>query len=219
MKKWMVLLLVLFLFPALCACDETDSPKETGTTAASRTPILPNFDAIAAGKVNSDVIWGLQDETTKGIIIAAGAAEGLQISFGEDGSMLIYNPSNNTTMTQSAAGSWSMKLADGTENQSGGTWPDNAFTKLLPVPNLPLWFASTESEKFSAAFENVTVDQIRSYADQIRAYGFSLEPETVEENTNGRPAYSYRAKNRAGYTVTVSFTGGTGSVVLEKPMD
>ncbi len=176
-----------------------------------------DFGSIMSGGGSSDVIYGELDEATKQLIIAEAQKDGVEVSFGADGSMTVVDATTGDTIVQKPDGTWVIKGSDGSEGQLGGNWPENEFTKLLPKPDFALLAASTTEYDFSVGFENVTAEQVKDYVERVKANGFTLDAETTDQETMGMEIYMYTAKNEAGYTVTVTFTAGISSVVVEKP--
>ncbi len=239
MKKIFAILLTLLLVFSLAACDNGDNPnnddplnRTDGTTQGgtntpggntdnpggnTHNPADLDFGSIMAGNGSTSTVWGKQDEATKQQIIAEAKEDGYDVSFGADGSMTVVEIESGTTMVQNPDGTWTIKNDDGSEGQLGGNWPDNEFTKLLPKPDFELLAANTTEDDFSVAFQNVTVEQIRDYVEKIKAKGFTVNAEISDQEIMGMAAYSYQAENADGYAVTVTFTGGTSGVVIEKP--
>ncbi len=213
MKKLFSILLVLIMVFAFVACDESTENSSEGTTAA---PSI-DFASIMSGNGSTSTIWGKQDAATKQSIIAEGKKEGLDISFGADGSMTVVDDESGDTITQNADGTWTIKSSDGGEGQFGGNWPENDFTKLLPKPDFSLLAANTTDSEFSVAFQNVTVEQIKDYVEQVKEKGFTLESETTDREAAGMAVYMYKAQNAEGYVVTVTFTSAASGISLARP--
>ncbi len=211
MKKTLAFFLALMMLLALTACG---GDTETSSTTDN---ITLDLSTIFGGNGATDIIYGQLDAATKQQIITEAQKDGVEVSFGADGSMTVVDPETGDTVTQKPDGTWVIKGEDGSEGQFGGNWPDNEFTKLLPKPNFTLLAASTTETDFSVGFQNVTVEQIRDYAEQVKAKGFTLDAETTDEAIMGMTLYSYEAKNADGYTVTVTYTVSVSSVTLTKP--
>lgn len=234
MKRFFVLLLTLVLLLVLAACDEpsetpsgdSHAPDATQTEGndtannggdnAGATPDL-DFGSILAGNGATDTIWGKQDEATKQQMIAAGKKDGVDVSFGADGSMTVVDPQTGDTVIQKPDGTWVIQGSDGSEGQFGGDWPENEFTKLLPKPDFALTGASTNEDEFAVLFQNVTIEQIRAYVEKVKAKGFTVDAELTDQEVMDMVIYSYEAQNADGYTVTVTFTGGTSGLMVSKP--
>ncbi|MBP1586893.1 MAG: hypothetical protein ILO53_00630 [Clostridia bacterium] len=91
-------------------------------------------------------------------------------------------------------------------------WPDNAFTRLIPKPSFTLISVSVDDDSFTAAFRNATLEQVKAYAESVRAAGFTVDSEVREEAVMGVEMYSYTASNSGGYTVTITLSSGIGSI-------
>ena len=237
MKRFLILMLSLLLVFSLVACNSNDNPDPSGTNnnedPLNRDPGTSqsgnqggteggsanvgdmDFGSIMSGEGGTDVIWGKQDEATKQQIIAEAKKDGVDVSFGADGSMTVVD-TDGTTVVQKPDGTWVMKDADGNEGQFGGNWPDNEFTKLIPKPDFELFGANTETDSFSAAFTSATIEQIRDYAAKVKAAGFNINEEVEDQEVMGMVIYSFTAENADGYTVEITSANGTSSITISK---
>ena len=231
MKKLLAILLAAMMVFALAACGEnntTDPDKDNpgvsqggennedqGGENSTVNPEDIDFAAIMAGNGATDVVWGKQDEATKQAIIAEAKKDGVDVSFGADGSMTVVD-TDGTTMVQKPDGTWVVKDADGGEGQLGGDWPDNEFTKLIPKPDFELFAANTETDSFSVAFTSATIEQIRDYAAKVKAAGFNINEEVEDQEVMEMVIYSFTAENADGYTVEITFANGTSSLSISK---
>ena len=230
MKKLIALLLALVMVFALAACDSGDAPNnddplnrdpgtsQTDDNGGENNAVNPediDFAAIMAGNGATDVVWGKQDEATKQAIIADAKKDGVDVSFGTDGSMTVVD-TDGTTMVQKPDGTWTIKDAEGNEGQVGGDWPDNEFTKLVPKPDFELFGANTETDSFSAAFTSATIEQIRDYAAKVKAAGFNINEEVEDQEVMGMVIYSFTAENADGYTVEITSANGTSALTISK---
>ena len=189
----------------------------TGSTSAPENNAgnVPDFSAIMAGKGATDTVWGKQDAATRQSIVDSAKEGGYDVSFGADGSMTITD-TDGTVIVQQPDGTWVMKDADGQTAQLGGNWPDNEFTRLVPKPGFKLAGASTSEDEFSAAFQSVDVDQIKAYAEQVKASGFTVDAEEEDQNFYGIVVYTYLAYNADGYCVEITFANGTSGITISK---
>ena len=230
MKKLIALLLALVMVFALAACDSGDDPNndnplnrdpgtsQTDDNGGENNAVNPediDFAAIMAGNGATDVVWGKQDEATKQAIIADAKKDGVDVSFGADGSMTVVD-TDGTTMIQNPDGTWKIKEADGGEGQLGGDWPDNEFTKLIPKPDFELFAANTETDSFSVAFTSATIEQIKDYAAKVKAAGFNINEEVEDQEVMGMVIYSFTAENADGYTVEITSANGTSALTISK---
>ncbi len=199
--------------------EEDGYIKYSGSTSEDNSGSIPEIDlgAIISGSGTTDIIYSELDETTKAQLIAEAKKDGVDLSFGSDGSMTVVDPDSGETVVQRPDGTWAVKGSDGSEGQLGGNWPENEFTKLLPKPDFDLLAATTTEDTFSVGFQNVTVSQIRDYVEKVKAKGFTVDPELTDQEMMGMVIYNYTAKNSSGYTVNVAFTAGISSILLEKP--
>ena len=233
MKKLFALLLSALLILSLAACgggkEPNDDPlkREDGTsnptsqTGGDNTPGTSadtgniDFGSIMAGNGGTDVIYGKQDAATKQAIIDEAKKDGVDVSFGADGSMTVKD-TDGTTIIQKPDGTWVVKDGEGGEGQIGGNWPDNEFTKLVPKPDFTLTAANTTAEEFTVAFSNATLEQMRDYAEKVKAKGFTIDPESEEQEVMGMVIFTYAASNADGYRVEIVSAAGTSAITITK---
>ena len=240
-SKLFALLLALTLVFTLAACGNNDDPSgsQQGTNAplnreddtsstenqsGENNAVNPediDFAAIMAGNGVTDIVWGKQDEATKQAIIADAKKDGVDVSFGTDGSMTVVD-TDGTTMVQKPDGTWVVKDADGGEGQLGGDWPDNEFTQLVPRPDMDIQYAGEDEGEFVVTFAGATLEQIKAYADKLRSAGFTLNEEVEEQEAMGMALYSFSACNADGYQVELMYTAEISALtigVAEQPED
>ncbi len=236
-SKLFALLLALTLVFTLAACGNSNNNDPSGSQQGTNTPLNReddtsstdnqggenstvnpediDFASIMAGNGATDVVWGKQDEATKQAIIADAKKDGVDVSFGTDGSMTVVD-TDGTTMVQKPDGTWVIKDEDGGEGQLGGDWPDNEFTKLIPKPDFELFAANTETDSFSVAFMSATIEQIRAYAAKVKAAGFNINEEVEDQEVMGMMIYSFTAENADGYTIEITSANGTSALTISK---
>ena len=117
-------------------------------------------------------------------------------------------------MIQNADGTWSFG-EDGTL-QMGGDWPDNEFTKQVPKPDFAISLAGGEGGSFGITFIDASIEQIKAYVEQVKAAGFTINPQTEDMEAGGMVIYSFTAQNADGYTVTVFSASGMTGMSIEK---
>ena len=235
MKRLLTVLIAVLLIISLAACGSNNDKTSTNGTqsdaplireddAPQSTPGAPdtekppeNFDfaSAMAGKGATDTVWGKQDAATRQSIVDSAKEGGYDVSFGADGSMTVKDK-DGTVFVQSTDGTWTMQGEDGQTAQLGGNWPDNEFTRLVPKPGFKLAGASTSEDEFSAAFQSVDVDQIKAYAEQVKASGFTVDAEEEDQNVYGVVVYTYSAYNADGYCVEITFANGTSGITISK---
>ena len=223
MKKILAFLLILIMVFSLAACgNKDDNPSGDGENNPDNSHNGEdnnnggNTDSLLAGIGSSTVIYGQMDEASKQQLVMEGKAEGIDISFGADGSTTFVDNEDGTVVVQKPDGSWVVKDADGGEGQIGGNWPDNEYTRLVPKPSLELQATYIEGESFGATFTNATVEQIRDYVEQVKAAGFNIN-EVVEDREFGEMVlYSFTAENADGYIASITFANGTSSLSISK---
>ncbi len=200
-----------------CVTENGSDPDQNNPSGGgSGTSPELDLGAIMGGNGATDVIYGQLDEATKQALITEARKDGVELTFGADGSMTVVDPATGETVIQKPDGTWVIKSENGEEGQLGGNWPDNDFTKLLPKPSFPLLAATTSDQEFSVAFTDVTIEQIRDYVEQIKARGFTLNAETTDQEAMGMVIYMYEAAHADGYTLTITYTDGTSGVVVTR---
>lgn len=235
MKKLLILMLALLLAFSLVACDSGDNPNNddplnrdpgtsqnggennNGTQGGTQGGATSgDVGSMISGIGSSTALYSDMDAASKQAFIAEGARQGLDISFGADGSTTIVDTTDGTTLIQKPDGNWVFSDGQGGEGQIGGNWPDNEYTKLVPKPSFELYAAVIEGETFSVMFTNATIEQIKAYAEQVKAAGFNLNEELTDENVMGMVIYSFAAENADGYSVEVFSASGTTGLRISK---
>lgn len=235
MKRFLILMLSLLLVFSLVACNSNDNPDPSGTNnnedPLNRDPgtsqsgnqggtqggaTSGDVGSMISGIGSSTALYSDMDAASKQAFIAEGARQGLDISFGADGSTTIVDTTDGTTLIQKPDGNWVFSDGQGGEGQIGGNWPDNEYTKLVPKPSFELYAAVVEGETFSVMFTNATIEQIKAYAEQVKAAGFNLNEELTDENVMGMVIYSFAAENADGYSVEVFSASGTTGLRISK---
>ena len=235
MKKFLILMLALLLAFSLVACDSGDNSNNddplnrdpgtsqnggennNGTQGGTQGGATSgDVGSMISGIGSSTALYSDMDAASKQAFIAEGARQGLDISFGADGSTTIVDTTDGTTLIQKPDGNWVFSDGQGGEGQIGGNWPDNEYTKLVPKPSFELYAAVVEGETFSVMFTNATIEQIKAYAEQVKAAGFNLNEELTDENVMGMVIYSFAAENADGYSVEVFSASGTTGLRISK---
>jgi hypothetical protein len=98
----------------------------------------------------------------------------------------------------------------GDSNQGGGfnntydnDWPENEYTKLVPRPDFEVEYCDDEVNGISAKYINTTMESVKAYASQLKAAGFTVDPQ--ESEYDGQ--YVYGAGKGKAYFVTISYMG------------
>ena len=230
MKKIAILLLAMMMVFALAACGDNDSPDPSGsgtgqqgeqtqggTENSGDTAPDIDFGSIMTGNGATDTVWGQQDAAARQAILDAAKEDGYDASFGADGSLTIKDPESGETYVQKPDGTWTFQSEDGGEGQLGGNWPDNDFTKLVPKPGFALMAANTDDMGFSVAFSDATIEQMRDYAEQVKAAGFNQNITTEDQEVMGMVIFNFSASNADGYTVEVFSASGTSGMNITAP--
>ena len=148
--------------------------------------------------------------------LTACSAKGIKSNIKGIDSML-YASAGGETTANSADGSRADLATNGSEEQFGGEWPENEYTKLLPKPEFTLTAAVTSSNGFTVEFSDATIDDMKAYTKKVKAAGFTLDPETEETESPDTAVYRYTAGNADGYTVSIFLTADASGIMIEKP--
>jgi hypothetical protein len=116
---------------------------------------------------------------------------------------------------------WRIDSRDGEYGQFGGEWPDDAYTRRIPNPNMELAFATVnkKNNSFGAVFKRgtVSIDRMKDYVEKLKARGFTINAKVSESVRLG--TYGYHAKNSAGYRVQAGCIRVLCELSLESPKD
>lgn len=164
-----------------------------------------SLEDLLSGKGTPDV--ESLSPAEKAALTAQAAAEGVDLSFGDGGSMTVKNTDGSVT-TYDGDGNWSFKGADGEVAQLGGDWPDNKFTRLVPKPDMKVGAFSADDDECTVVFVGATLEQIKAYGAKIKSAGFE-----VEEETDVAGVYMLDT-TKDDYTVQVTFSAGTASLII-----
>ncbi|HNX13241.1 MAG TPA: hypothetical protein PK854_02465 [Oscillospiraceae bacterium] len=227
MKKWISLILALVLMVMLPGCGllrrivsnagkavseitESGEPSEPETESSAET--VSNYDYSA-----TDTIYGQMSASEKQAFIEQAKLSGTDVTFNADGSTTFTYEDGSVTK-QNADGTWTYSDEDGTATtQFGGEWPDNEFTRLVPKPDFgELFGAVTEEKSFIVMFTNPDLNKMRAYIQAVKAKGFTIDAENTDETAFGVTVLSYKAKNAAGFEVTVASAAGVNSISISK---
>ena len=76
--------------------------------------------------------------------------------------------------------------------------------------------ANAEDGEFTAAFSKASIEQIRAYAEKLKAAGFDKDTEVQDQEVMGMVIYTFSAKNADGAEVSLTFTAGTATLSISK---
>lgn len=108
------------------------------------------------------------------------------------------------------------KQIKGGQADVGSKWPDNEFTKLIPKPNFEVSLSYAEGDRCGIQFANLTAEDLRAYAEQLKSAGFTVDAETTDEEQFGTWVYTYSASNANGVEVELSGVAGSSSLIISK---
>lgn len=183
--------------------DRESAEQSTGGEEASRAEKTEfDFAAIMSGNGATNIVYALQDEDFKQEFVEAASKEGLQVTFGNDGTTTLKNDQNEE-MVQLSDGSW--KKGEKKESY----WTVNEFTDLLPQPGFELISSGPLEGELITGVKVVGFSvmgigekaQALQYVKLVKDAGFTVNPAEVDQMT-----YEYIAENQAGYVVQVTHT-------------
>lgn len=98
-------------------------------------------------------------------------------------------------------------------------WPDNKYTRQLPKPDIRAGVSKTVTHGFfivfSVNFIDVTIENIKTYAEQLRNFGYTVNQ---EETVPDSEMYMFSAENEAGYIVVLSWSGSRSKILISEIM-
>ncbi|MBQ8399138.1 MAG: hypothetical protein IJX08_04130 [Clostridia bacterium] len=179
--------------------ESADAPSQGNEESIFQQTKI-DFAAIMSGNGATNVVYALQDEAFKQNFIAEAQQEGLQVTFGIDG----------TTTIKNAQGEEMVQAVDGTWSKGGNTdsyWDENEFTTILPKPCFELISSGTIDNELIDGTKvvgisitgNATKAQVLQYVQQVKSAGFTQD--IVEKDD---VQYEYYAVNDGGYTVHIT---------------
>jgi hypothetical protein len=68
---------------------------------------------------------------------------------------------------------------------------------------------------FSVNFIDVTIENIKTYAEQLRNFGYTVNQ---EETVPDSEMYMFSAENEAGYIVVLSWSGSRSKILISEIM-
>ncbi len=204
MKKILAILMTAVLLMSLTACGNNDSAQG-----------LNPEDMYPGGNGATDMIYGQTDDFTKQAIIDEAKREGMDVSFGEDGSAIFIDP-DGSIVVQQPDGSWVVQDESGTQGQVGGNWPDNEFTRLIPKPSFAVLAATTDETSFTVVFSSATLDQVKEYAAKVKDAGFNIDARDQDNEYMGMIMYDFSGIHAAGYSIQINYTAGSISMIIDK---
>ncbi|MCL2399360.1 MAG: hypothetical protein FWC91_06420 [Defluviitaleaceae bacterium] len=154
-----------------------------------------------------------QQETIK-----KGRENGIEVNFRNDGSV-IFEHEDGTTAIVNSDGSWVFDdLGWGTGLQIGGDFPLNELTQLIPVPSFPIYGAMGNEINYLFTFYDVTLTQIREYAEQSRARGFTIDERLFDgESILGGHFFDFTAHDLNGNIINVTYSSNSATITIERP--
>ena len=189
-----------------------------GANAANTAP-AQNFDLgamLMGGKM--PIVFSALPQAQKEAMKAEAAKEGTTITFNSDGSTT-FTDKNGAVAVQQPDGTMTYRDAEGNEGKvgAGTVWPDNDLTRLVPKPDMVVATTNMEGSKaFTVLFANATTEQLRAYAEKVKAAGFSNNVVSEDQEAMGMQIFSFSASNANGIKVEIFSAMGTSGMSLQK---
>ena len=189
-----------------------------GVQAANTAP-AQNLDLgamLMGGKM--PIVFSALPQAQKEAMKAEAAKEGTTITFNSDGSTT-FTDKDGSLAVQQPDGTMTYKDAEGNEGRlgAGTVWPDNDLTRLVPKPDMIVAATNMEGNNvFTVLFANPTMEQLRAYAEKVKAAGFSNNVVSEDQEAMGMKIFSFSASNANGIKVEIFSAMGTSGMSLEK---
>lgn len=230
--KWLMICAIFCFMMLLSGCDSSktsypissepiptyDASKNVKIIEVPATIDEIDFNLIMSGNGQSMVLSKL-GIAEKQAIIAEGKAQGVTVIFDNDGNSSFVNDADGSKAIQDAQGYWTIVTKEGTVGQIGGKWTENEFTKQLPQPNMQIAMSVNDDTSFSVTFANPTLDEIKSYVEQLKADGFTNDQVLTDMQVKGVNVYAFQAVNENNYSVEVILSNGVASLIISKNTD
>ncbi len=204
MKKITAFIIVLALVLALAACGskEAAAPGSGGQSSSGQSAEAQKTEA-SEGEKNGEPLSREDDEPlSREDEPAESEAESPQENGSEgyqEGEPVIVEGEN------------------GEVYQYGGDWPENEYTEAVPRPKIDVYAAGTEEEEFTVMFSGASVDDIKAYAEELKAAGFTVDPDEEDVSYGGMTVYTYSASNRDGFHVDLFYSvSQSGMMITEE---
>ena len=110
------------------------------------------------------------------------------------------------------------QLPDEGGNTSGGNskpdngdskWPEGELPNLVPAPGFEYGIAGNYETLFTIYYSDVSLEDLRTYAEQVEEAGFNVDPKLTDDGT----IFTFTASNSNGYAVTI----GKQMMEISKP--
>ncbi len=198
MKKLIAVLLIAVLFFCFAACK---SKKESE----------PEDDFDTEDYLSGDVIYSELDEDEKKLFEDQMKEEGAAVEYETDGSTVITYP-DGMKVVQHKDGTFTATDSEGKTAVLDTCWPDNEYTKTLPIPDFKFQSVVSDETGLLALLDGAYKTELMNYAESLKAAGFNS---VLAEESNA-DSYVFSAKNPEGLTVTLSYTADEQSIAVTK---
>ena len=142
--------------------------------------------------------------------IEATREDGTRVFNLPDGTTVFFR-TNGMILTIYINGNWKYLDSDGIAPENDENWPSNEFTALVPKPDFEMAL-NQEGKLFSVSFTDVTMQQMRDYAEMLKLVGFNV---SVSENKLGE-FYQFSAYNADKCTVSILYNAGYAHLMMYK---
>ncbi len=180
-----------------------EDPNNTNSAPVNNDSFTENpneNDSLNGSNFESIVDHANKNNLTKEQIAqleADAAANGYEIQWDDDGSMVIAQEDGNTIALN-------------------GNWPDNEYTKAVPEPNISITASSNDDSSFTVIFGSTTKEEIQDYANQLKNAGFTEDANTQDQAIEGMDIFLYSAHNSDGLYIELMYTGAQNVLTISK---
>lgn len=132
------------------------------------------------------------------------------ISFDGDGTVRITGQ-GQTSIVLHPDGTYTAVDEDGNEFSSGDLheWPDDRFGNAVPTPEFPIQMVYSDEKGLDSLFENVTLDQIKDYAEKLKNAGYVQDSDVIDMPDFGMYSFS---GNNGELRVEINYMDSQGTV-------
>ena len=95
-------------------------------------------------------------------------------------------------------------------------WPEDEFGRTLPEPDFEVSMLVEDEESLTFVTSLDDISKAKAYAEKVKAAGFTVDAEENSQSIAGITMYYYSASNGKGFSVDITFAGGSLTAVLSK---
>jgi hypothetical protein len=162
---------------------------------------------------SGDALGGLFGGLFGGGTDSGSADDGSTDDADDSGSYTVTTTQANGKTT--TAGTYEFSIDDGTVFTN--KWPRNEFTEMIPKPDFDVAMGGTSGNEFTILCYNVSKDDLKKYAAEVKKAGFNKDVEETDQAMFGQTLYSWEGKNSKGWKVVIGFVFGASTISVSKP--